>query len=380
MIERPLRTLLWVHRLAGGATRTTGVGRYTVETVRALTAAGEPVSVTVGSCREASRPDWLPEAVDVRRMSWPRPLVHASWLVTPWPKIESTGADPDLVHVLYPSFPVRCRAPLVYTVHDVLPVTNPEWYRPLERAGFHRSLADARRRAAVTVTDSAHVARLLVDELGFDPARVCTIHPGVSGRFSDALPDEVVTAVLRRLRIRQPYVVHVGMLAARKDVPLLVEALAQRPELGAVSLVLAGPDRGEGREIADLAERRGIRSRVRMLGVVEEADLPALVQGAEALVHPARDEGFGFTPLEAMAAGTVAIVSDGGSLPEIVGEAALIAPREPEAWAAAMERVTTDTDLAGRLRSMGRRRAAEYSWDDYARALRTAYRMATETR
>jgi glycosyltransferase involved in cell wall biosynthesis len=371
----PLRALLWAHRLAAGVSGATGIGRYTYELVAALRALEDPaLQLELGSCREADPPDpALTAQTRVRRMPAPRPVVHLAWTAGPWPKVERSGSRPDVVHALSPSFPVRSRAPLICTVHDLTPITNPEWYGQIEGLGFRRAVADARRRAALVLTVSEHVRQLLLDREGFDPDRVRVTPHGVTGTFASQLSGEATAALRQRLGIELPYLLHVGMLAPRKHLSVLVRALAMlRPSLD-IELVLAGPDRGDEAALRALALDMGVADRVRFLGFVAEADLAALVQGATALAHPALDEGFGLTPLEAMAAGTPVVVSAAGALPEVVGDAGVVVDGGIDAWGEALRRVVDDPTHAAELSDRGRARAATFRWDDHAAKVRQAY-------
>src|SRR6185437_16647875 len=113
---------------------------------------------------------------------------------------------------------------------------------------------------------------------------------------------------------------------------------------------------------------------VHFTGYVPEADLPALYSGAEAFVFPSLYEGFGMPPIEAMACGTPVIASNVSSLPEVVGDAALLVdPLDVDAIAEAIHRVLTDHDLADDLRNRGLARAKQFTWERAARETLTAY-------
>jgi glycosyltransferase involved in cell wall biosynthesis len=112
-----------------------------------------------------------------------------------------------------------------------------------------------------------------------------------------------------------------------------------------------------------------VRSGLHLIGPVDPGDLPAIYNLADCLVHPAWYEGFGLTPLEAMACGTPVVCSDAASLPEVVDNAALlVAPGDVDGWRQALERMLDDVDLARRLRAAGLARAAEFSWQRAAEA------------
>ncbi|HWG73072.1 MAG TPA: glycosyltransferase family 1 protein [Acidimicrobiales bacterium] len=135
-----------------------------------------------------------------------------------------------------------------------------------------------------------------------------------------------------------------------------------------VPLVLAGrADTGAGQVRSEI-ERLGLEKRVRLAGFVTDDTLPALLQGATALLHPSADEGFGIPPLEAMAAGTPVVAARAGALPEIVANAGLLVDaHDAVGWASAISDVASNLELRLRLRATGRARAAGFTWDKVAR-------------
>lgn len=368
MSEHMPHVLLWSHRLAAPLAGATGIGRYSAELVRALAKRSPSrVQLELGSCAEALSPTWVPDSIPIRRAAGPRRAVHLAWMIASWPPSDRASPRPDLVHALSPSFPVPSRGPVVYTFHDLMPLTNPSWFGRVEREGFRRAVRHARRRASAIVVPSQFVKDLVVARAGIPPDRLHVVHSGITGAFARPPSPAIVAEVCARHRLEPAtYIVAVGSVSERKNLGVLVDALL---ELDGVVLVLAGPDRGAGAGLLARAAELGVAGRVRLLGFVADADLPALVAGAAAMAHPSLDEGFGFTPLEAMAVGTAVVVSASGSLPEVVGDAAIVvAGSAPEAWAAALRQVTGDEVVAARLRERGRTHAAAFSWDRTAAA------------
>ena len=147
----------------------------------------------------------------------------------------------------------------------------------------------------------------------------------------------------------------------RKNVAVLVDALARLGDRAPV-LVVAGPDGPGTAGTRALVERRGLTASVRFAGFVPDDDLPALLAGARALVHPSRREGFGLPPLEAMAVGIPAIVADTAALPDAVGDAALVAGGDDaDAWAGAIASLDDD-DLVAARSAAGRAHARQFTW------------------
>ncbi len=214
------------------------------------------------------------------------------------------------------------------------------------------------KRAAIVVADSIQTKRDLVGFMDIDPDKVTVIHPGLNQRFA---PDEPRGAALRRR-----FGIGTGAVMLQigrgfyKNLPGVLRVLRRLRKGGLdvrvarVGPALAGADRA-------LAERLGVVDSVVELGMVPDADLPALYNAVDLLLFPSLYEGFGWPPLEAMASGTPVVCSRAGSLDEVVGDAALTAdPEDVEtlAWHAAA--VLTDGGLKTRARRAraGARRAA----------------------
>jgi alpha-1,3-rhamnosyl/mannosyltransferase len=288
--------------------------------------------------------------------------LHLSWFATGRPKIDRFIREARLLHVLTPTFPVPTNLPLVYTIHDILPLTRPDWYPRWFVSLFRAAAHQAARRSARIVAVSQHVAREVADHLAVDPARIKVIDEGIDDRYRVPPSPEAVRSVCARFGVEPGrYFVHVGRITARKNLTTLVRAIARR---GPGADVLLVGSRGDGAEGLTAEIRRlGLEGRIRSAGFVPEDDLPALLAGAIALVHPSEGEGFGLTPLEAMAIGTPALVSGAGALPEVVaGDAVVLDPLDVDAWAAALSRVERDPSYAAGLAVRGRDRAQRFTW------------------
>ena len=173
------------------------------------------------------------------------------------------------------------------------------------------------------------------------------------------------------------YAVCVGTVSTRKNVVTLVRAVAGIQGPG-VPLVMIGPD-GHGSDLVD-AEIARVSGQARIVrtGYLPDADAAALVQGAAVLAHPALGEGFGFVPLEAMAAGTPVIAARISSVPEVVGDAAVLVddPTDPTPWAEAMTEVVQDEQRRTALVAAGAERVRRFSWDETARRMIDIYQQA----
>ena len=368
-----MKVALFAHRL--GTSAPTGIDRYARELIGAIAERGDHHVVAV-STREREAPDWLPRDVEVRQARGPRKAVHLAWCLTRRPRIDRHLDGADLLHVTAPTFPVPAKAPIIYTVHDVMPLRHPEWFTGVHRWGFREALADARDRADAVIADSAATAEAAAAIGGIDDKRITVVPLGVSQRFLDPVATSDIDRVTKSLGVTaKSYVTYVGQVSDRKNVSILVEALArlgdQRPDL-----VVAGPERQGAATVRALVDARGLSSSVRFAGFVPDRDLPALLAGARALLLPSRLEGFGLTPLEAMAVGVPAIVADTAALPDSVGNLAAVASADDaDAWAAAIASYA-DEELAATRGEVGQRHARQFTWARTATETLAVYERA----
>jgi glycosyltransferase involved in cell wall biosynthesis len=339
-----------------------GIGRYEIALLRHLPEHGvEPIAFAAGARPRnvARRVPWIdlgPPRGSVRYELWHR-------LRRPEIRIEA-----DLVHA--PSLavpPVRGR-PLVVTVHDVafrrLPATTTK-----RGVSFHtRGLTLARKHANLVVVPSAFTGRELEHE-GFERDRIAVIPFGVDPP-APRDPDEIDRAVARA-GVQSPYVLTVGTVEPRKDIPTIVRAVERlrraRPDL---TLVVVGP-RGWG-------EVRGLdRPFVDVVGPQPWSVLDALYRRADVFCLASLYEGFGLPVVEAMARGVPTIATTGSALEEMIDDAGvLFDPGDVDACARAIERVLDDSALRAHLARAGRARAGELTWGRSIERHREAYARA----
>jgi glycosyltransferase involved in cell wall biosynthesis len=287
--------------------------------------------------------------------------------------IARAGADVHHALSIYRT-PMMSPAPVVVTMHDVVPLQYPDLY--LRTGLVHRTLYRAVRRAAAIVCASQAAREDLLRHLDVDPARVFVVPEAADERFSPTDPSEVRT----RLAVEGPYLLYVGGLVhrdPRKDVEGLIDAFAAWSRAGSreEALVLAGAPGPAARELEQRARDAG--ARVVFAGFVPDAELPALYSGASCFVTASRYEGFGLPALEAIACGTPVVAYEAGAIPETAGPGALLVPPgESTELMRAVGRVCDEPELAERLSAEGRshagrfswRRAAELTWEVYAEA------------
>ncbi|HKB26086.1 MAG TPA: glycosyltransferase family 1 protein [Methylomirabilota bacterium] len=348
-----------------------GIRRYLVEVLRALSRAGWPC-VVYGD-RGSALDEALPGvAARVLPGSWTQ-----VWDQVSLPRaLREDGASVFLSP--YYKGPLRAPCPVVLTIHDLYFIAYPGRPRPLRDAVLIRVARLYARRAAAIVADSEHSRRQIVARLRIDPARVTVIPVALGREFTPAAPAAGV-----RYGITSSYILYVGNFRPHKNLPRLLAAYAALPAplRAAHALVLAGGDRAGRPALEALARELGVADRVVFPGLVDDRDLPGLYAGATAAVLPSLEEGFGLPALEAMACGTPVVVSNRGALPELVAEAGLVADAErPADLAGALARVLADPGVRAELRRRGLARAGLYTAERTAGRVLDLLRRVAEGR
>ena len=266
----------------------------------------------------------------------------------------------------------------VITIHDlalrIFPRLRRRWIG--DWIGFLKTSRDAWRSERV-VADSEATAGDIVRYIGIPRDKVRVILLAAGPEFRPVDDGERVAGVLARIGMERPrYVMFSGTLEPRKNVIVLLRAyLRLRDDFGDVGLVLAGAPGWKSEGVTEFIRTHGLAEDVRVTGYISPEDIAALYSGAAAFVLPSLYEGFGLPPLEAMACGAPVIVSNGGSLPEVVGDAAIVLPPDDaEGYRREMARVLSSPDLAREMRRKGFLRAASFSWDRAAAETLAVYR------
>lgn len=301
-----------------------------------------------------------------------RELVYFPWQLPRWIKRH----QPDVLHCLAPLAPSRSDAPVVVTVHDVIPWDHPEWLT--RRIVRHQKalLPGVLQRASQVITSSQYSRDRLIEIFSLPQEKVTAVPLGIDSRFSGAPVD---AALLAEAGVRQPFVLTVGTLQPRKNIESALRAFEKFvSSTGAAhQLVIAGARGWRDSELMRTLEASGLGDRVCVVGHVEDQQLVNLYRATSCFVFPSRYEGFGFPPLEAMACGTPVISSNRTSLPEVVGDAGiLVDPDDVDQLAAQLERVLGSEGLQTSLKAAGIQRAAEFSWQRTATETLAVYERA----
>ncbi len=285
---------------------------------------------------------------------------------------EMIAGPPDLLFVPSHVLPLVVPPRSVVVVYDVGHRFFPRAHRVTEWLYVEWAIRRHVRLATRLITISEASKRDLVSLYHADAARIDVAYPAVDASFTPRSVDEV-RRVREKYGLSERYVLHLGTVKPRKNLPRLVRAFAEVRPPAEVQLALGGATTF-GREPVERAiEETSLGERVRFLSYVEREDLPALYSGAACVAVVSLYEGFGIPALEALACGAPLVVSDRGSLPEVVGHTAeIVDPLQVASIAAGLRRVLEDGARAASLREAGPKRAARFTWE-------AAGRQALET-
>jgi glycosyltransferase involved in cell wall biosynthesis len=323
----------------------------------------------------------LPDRVAARQRPMPARPLHALWARGDRPPLEWFIGATDVVHGTNFLVPPTSRAAAVVSVHDLTPLHHPELCdaATLAYPGLIRRALD---RGAWVHTDSAFVAREVMEAFDAEPSRVRVVNPGIPDLAVAA--DAEAAAVLRRFLPPgiERYCLAIGTAEPRKDLPGLVRAFGavaeRQPD---VALVLAGPPGWGEQALASAIAASGARQRIVRTGWVAPADLAVLLSRASVLAYPSLYEGFGLPPLQAMRAGVPVVATRAGSLPEVLGDGALLVEvGDREGLAEALGICLDDQVERRRLIAAGAAWSARYSWERCGDELEALYRDAAARR
>ena len=352
-----------------------GVGEYVHRLVHALADMkrrdSPPLEVTLFSSSWKDRLNAngdLPHVQVVDRRI-PVALLNFAWHRLEWPAAESLAHRHfDVTHSMHPlMMPTRAAAQVI-TIHDLNFLSHPERTRAEIRRDYPPLARSHAQRADAIIVPSKFTASEVERQLEVASDRIAVCSPGAP----DWAPRAAATA--------GGYVLFFGTLEPRKNVGVLLDAyerlLARRsmPEL-----LLAGQATGESRPWLERIARAPLAGTVRHIGYVQPGERRQLYEGARILVQPSFEEGFGIPVLEAMTIGVPVIAANRGALPEVLGDAGLLfEPEDPDALAAALERILSAEPLAAANAAKGVARARHFRWSETANKIAQVYRLAIE--
>ncbi|MGD0339320.1 MAG: glycosyltransferase family 1 protein [Bacteroidota bacterium] len=280
----------------------------------------------------------------------------------------------NIFHTPHYVLPLNMKARSVVTIHDVIPLLFPEYFGILKRSYAWTIMKRSCTKADRVLTVSMTSARDIQEKFGISDERLRVIHVGVNEMFHP-LNEQEKSLVRRQYSLSESYLLYSGALKPHKNVPRLLSALSKIPESRRPQLVLVGDDLTHAAPVRRALERYRLFSSVRVLGKLHIDEVIKIYGAAFAMIHPSLYEGFGSIVVEAMAAGIPVASSSSGSLPEIIGDAALFFdPTDEENIIEAIDKITNDTLLREQLIKKGTDRIKFFSWERCARATLQVYR------
>ena len=356
-------------RMAGWS----GVGRYTTGLARAL-AARDDVEL-VQACAAGGPPPATPRGAGEVVMLAAHPFSLRGALELG--RLARRSA-PDVVHCPHFPTPAPVCGPLVVTLHDLTPLLAPGVMPSPARRAVYRAWNARAARVAHRVLVPSRCTAADVERVFPAACGKIRVTPEAADDFAAGPADSLVGRLAALAA--PPYLLAIGNAKPHKDLVTLLRAFVRlAPAWPELRLLLVWSDQPRFVAGALGGAPQDVISRVAFTGPVGDAELRALYAGAAAFVFPSRYEGFGLPPLEAMALGAPVVCANAASLPEVVGDAALLfTPGDDAALAAALARVLADSALCEHLVAAGRERAVQFTWAGTAAVTVAAYRAALE--
>ena len=283
----------------------------------------------------------------------------------------------DLFHAPHYVLPPLTPCKSVVTIHDCIHLRFPQYLPNRLAYGYARaSLWIATHRATRVLTVSEASKRDILRYFHVPESKIDVIYNAIDEQYGERPTDEEMRRVRERYQLQDPFVLYAGNIKPHKNLERLIEAFHTLRKNGfeQVKLLIIGDEISKYPTLRRAVHRYKLHHNVRFLGFVSDKTLACLYRLAAVFVFPSLYEGFGLPPLEAMASGTPVITSNQSSLPEIMGDAALLVdPYDPDAIYGAMRRVLTEPELARSLSERGLARVKEFSWERSVRRVREIY-------
>ncbi len=283
----------------------------------------------------------------------------------------------DLFHAPHYVVSPLTACPYVVTIHDCIHLRFPQYLRNRTERVFARTMMNvAARRARRILTVSQASKGDILHYLKVPPDKVEVIYNAIDESITTPPTADDLTRVCQRFQLTSPYILYTGNIKPHKNIDRLIEAysILRRRGFEQVKLLVIGDEISKYPNLRRLVHRFQLHQHVRFFGFVPEATLAVLYRMAAMFVFPSLCEGFGLPPLEAMAAGAPVITSKVSSLPEVVGDAALLVdPMDAGAIADAMARLLEDDALRRELIRRGHERVRAFSWARSVARVREVY-------
>lgn len=360
-----------------------GAGRYIVRLARALAVQGAEHELTIFVQRPRRA---LIDTPPLQNVHWVetgeiRPALRLLWEQTILPQLVRR-LNLDLLHSPHYTRPLFLPCASVVTFHDMTFFLYPQLHTRAKRIFFPWMMRRSAHLAQAIIADSESTYRDAMQILGIPAEKITTVPLGIGEEFQPISDARLLQDCRQRYNLPERFVLYVGLVEPRKNLPLLLQAyarLAQQDD--PPPLVVVGRMGWMYEDVFRQIESLQLQQRVQFTGYVPDQDLPLVYNLAQCLLYPSRYEGFGFPPLEAMACGTPVITTASSAMQDQVGEAGLLVPPQDEqALFQAMRRLLHDRALQEELSRRGREQASKFTWEQTAFKTLQVYRQAVATR
>ena len=354
-----------------------GISQFALHVLPALATADRVNQYAVLQMAKDGR-SYTPAVPNFQRHNLYTPCHHRweRWTLTAelWPR------RLDLLHSIDFIPPQRGARKHLITIHDLNFIYFPQFLTAESKRHYNDQIQWAVGHADHITADSEATRQDVIEQLKVDPAKITTVYLAANPLYSQAYGQAEIETTLAQHSLPRGFILCVGTLEPRKNIPTLLRAYKMMREETAVDipLVLVGSKGWIYDEIFATIEALGLQDDVRHLSGIYDEQLAHLYHAAGVLVTPSHYEGFGLPALEAMHCGCPVIVSDRGSLPEVVGTAGMrLPPDDIPGWAEALARVLTDSDLRDKMVQQGQTQAQTFSWSRTAGQLMALYQTVT---
>lgn len=360
-------------------TQRAGVGRYTKQLVQHLGkyAGNDSIDLAYFDFRRNAAFFPAPNTSHKAVRCCPGRLAQFLWKKISWPPYDLFMGKSDLYH--FPNFivPPLAHGKSVVTIHDMSFIRHPSFAEDSNLHYLADRINDTVVRADAIITDSKFSANEIHSLLDVNPEKIFPIYLGVDQDIQTPDP-AAIASTLYKLKTDRPYLLTVGTLEPRKNIPFLIEVFEKMSDFRG-SLVIAGMPGWKYEPILERIKRSTRSRNIRYVRYVDDPTLAALYAGAELFITSSVYEGFGLPPLEAMSLGTPVVSSAGGSLPEILGSAALIINGfEPLLWKEKIIAFLEDSQARQDMVDRARKHVEKYTWDRTAEQTWKVYRSLVQ--
>jgi glycosyltransferase involved in cell wall biosynthesis len=360
-----------------------GAGNYIIHLVRALASVETEHKFTIFAQYAGRELIDVPEKPNIKWiiLSDKNPERRLIWEQIALPKLVRR-AGVELLHSLHYTRPLVLSCASVVTFHDLTFFLFPELHTRAKRIFFPLTMRFSARQADALLSASESTRRDAIRLLHIPEEKIFTTPLGVNEEFHVISDAAILESCRLRYELPDKFILFVGLLEPRKNLPLLIRAYARLVEIeNPPDLVIVGRTGWGYADIMQQIDALDLKEKVHFTGYVPAQDMPIIYNLAQLFVYPSIYEGFGLPPMEAMACGTPVITTDVSAMRDHVGDAGILIPsQDEEALVQAIQEILHDPDLRKRLSERGRQQAANFTWNRTALETLKVYQYVASKR